>query len=123
MRLFCRPLALPSSQVSKPFFATLHRWIFHGDLDDPFHEFFVSPNPELAGASFVRLRPFLGVDEAGAGGGRGGAGVESHLLWEQKYVFRGEMLPSFVSEEFGRKVRDLPRPCPAPWKELLWLTK
>ena len=25
-------------------------------------------------------------------------------LWESKFVFRREMLPSFLSEEFGRKV-------------------
>jgi hypothetical protein len=31
-------------------------------------------------------------------------GVESHLLWEKKYLFNEEMLPSFVNEEFGRKV-------------------
>lgn len=30
--------------------------------------------------------------------------MESHELWERKYLFRKEMLPSFVSEEFGRKV-------------------
>ncbi len=33
-----------------------------------------------------------------------GEEVGSLKLWESKFVFRREMLPSFVSEEFGRKV-------------------
>ncbi|CAE6481924.1 unnamed protein product [Rhizoctonia solani] len=35
-------------EVSKPFFVSLHRWLFSGELHDPFNEFFVSSNPELA---------------------------------------------------------------------------
>ena len=29
-------------QVSKPFFSMLHRWLFSGELYDPFSEFFVA---------------------------------------------------------------------------------
>lgn len=32
------------------------------------------------------------------------AGIPSHELWAQKFVFRREMLPSFLEESFGRKV-------------------
>lgn len=30
--------------------------------------------------------------------------VSGQQLWEKKFKFRKDMLPSFVSEEFGRKV-------------------
>jgi hypothetical protein len=31
--------------------------------------------------------------------------VDDQRLWENKYAFRREMLPSFVNVNFGRKVR------------------
>jgi gamma-tubulin complex component 3 len=38
----------------------------------------------------------------------GGEGVdEAHAVWEKKYVFVKKMVPGFVSEEFGKKVRPL----------------
>lgn len=41
-------------EVSKPFFVMLHRWLFSGELYDPFSEFFVHIDPELANAHFVQ---------------------------------------------------------------------
>ncbi|EKM59180.1 uncharacterized protein PHACADRAFT_205357 [Phanerochaete carnosa HHB-10118-sp] len=43
-------------EVSKPFFATLHKWLFSGELNDPFSEFFVSVDPGL----LVGNRPPVG---------------------------------------------------------------
>jgi gamma-tubulin complex component 3 len=94
-------------QVSKPFFATLQRWIFSGDLHDPFQEFFVQLNSDTRDG---RISPYY--SGAGAGGDMGfegglstGGGVdEAHAVWEKKYVFVKKMVPGFVSEEFGKKV-------------------
>jgi len=101
--------------VSKPFFSTLHRWLFSGELYDPYSEFFVSVDPELAHLQYVHASTLVtGSGQlAGDGGfaGMNGDGDdmsgdrESGLrLWEAKYQFRKEMLPLFVGEDFGRKV-------------------
>ncbi|KAI0775939.1 gamma-tubulin complex DGRIP91/SPC98 component [Trametes elegans] len=98
-------------EVSKPFFATLHRWLFSGELYDPFSEFFVAVDPELAHLQY--MQPSLqGVGQIANDGGFGGGDGEDtsgeHAgglqLWEQKYRFRKEMLPAFVGETFGRKI-------------------
>src|SRR3984957_17733341 len=94
-------------QVSKPFFATLHKWLFSGELYDPFSEFFVAIDPKLAHVQhsnpgqppvddgFTGLGAdtddFLGEPEGGL------------RLWEAKYHFQKDMLPMFVGESFGRK--------------------
>lgn len=100
-------------QVSKPFFATLHKWLFSGELNDPFSEFFVSVDPSLAHLQYVQQ---ASGGQLGGDGGFGGLGGETEdmgerevglKLWEGKYQFRKEMLPSFVGEAFGRKVRSL----------------
>ncbi|KAJ8464042.1 hypothetical protein ONZ51_g9857 [Trametes cubensis] len=98
-------------EVSKPFFATLHKWLFSGELYDPFSEFFVAVDPELAHLQY--MQPSLqGVGQLASDGGFGGGEVEDtseeHAgglqLWEQKYRFQKDMLPAFVGETFGRKI-------------------
>lgn len=37
----------------------------------------------------------------------GGGADEAHAVWEKKYVFVKKMVPGFVSEEFGKKVRPI----------------
>ncbi|TFK55684.1 gamma-tubulin complex DGRIP91/SPC98 component [Heliocybe sulcata] len=97
-------------EVSKPFFATLHRWIFSGELYDPYSEFFVAVDPELAHLQYVHPSSLEGALSADGGFGTGDAddinsGLESGLrLWEGKYQFQQEMLPAFVGEAFGRKI-------------------
>ncbi|KAF8606058.1 gamma-tubulin complex DGRIP91/SPC98 component [Ceratobasidium sp. AG-I] len=106
-------------EVSKPFFVSLHRWLFSGELHDPFNEFFVSSNPELANHQYMN-----GLGALGADGGFAGisgdpddldiallsadAGPSSAFgglrLWQSKYQFKKEKLPSFVGEAFGRKI-------------------
>lgn len=97
-------------QVSRPFFRTLAKWIHEGELLDPCDEFFVRLNPELKGVHFSRRQT---VDLDGGDGLSLGLAVEDPAmstlrLWERKYFFRAEMLPGFVSESFGRKVRRRP---------------
>ncbi|OCF57900.1 gamma-tubulin complex component 3 [Kwoniella mangroviensis CBS 10435] len=90
-------------EVSKPFFATLQRWIFSGDLHDPFNEFFVQLNPETVSLRDGRISPAgdvgfeVGIDSAGRTD-------EAHRVWEKKYVFVKSMVPGFVSEDFGKKI-------------------
>ena len=98
-------------QVSKPFFSMLHRWLFSGELYDPFSEFFVAVDPELAHVQYVQQSS--GGQLAGDGG-FAGVGPETDdvsgeregglKLWEGKYRFQKNMLPAFVGEAFGRKV-------------------
>jgi len=105
-------------EVSKPFFETLQKWLFSGELYDPYLEFFVTVDPELAHLQYVY--PSSLTNGAGimiGDGAFGGFNVdqddltgerESGLrLWQAKYKFRQEMLPAFVGEGFGRKVRRL----------------
>ena len=90
----------------------MHKWLFSGELYDPFAEFFVAVDPELAHLQY--MQPSLqGVGQLASDGGFGGGDVEDATeehagglqLWEQKYRFQKDMLPAFVGETFGRKVR------------------
>ena len=38
-------------------------------------------------------------------GDAGFGGDDPYMIWEKKYIFVKDMLPVFVNEEFGRKVR------------------
>ncbi|KAK8861575.1 hypothetical protein IAR55_002397 [Kwoniella newhampshirensis] len=89
--------------VSKPFFATLQRWIFSGELHDPFQEFFVQLNPENSSLRDGQASP---AGDIGFEGGIDAAGgqEEAHKVWEKKYVFVKGMVPGFVSEDFGKKI-------------------
>ena len=102
-------------EVSKPFFETLQKWLFSGELYDPYLEFFVTVDQELAHLQYVH--PSSVTTGAGimiSDGGFSGFNVdqddlpgerESGLrLWQAKYKFRQEMLPAFVGEGFGSKV-------------------
>ena len=101
--------------MSKPFFETLQKWLFSGELYDPYLEFFVTVDPELAHLQYVYPTTLaVGAGIMTGDGGFGGFHVdqddltgdrESGLrLWQGKYKFRQEMLPAFVGEGFGSKV-------------------
>ncbi|PWN97436.1 hypothetical protein FA09DRAFT_330596 [Tilletiopsis washingtonensis] len=79
-------------EVSKPFFHSLSRWIYEGELQDPFCEFFVELSAEARASANANnsLPSFEDVDAVS--------------LWQSKFKFRQEMLPSFLSESFGRKI-------------------
>ena len=91
--------------------------MFSGELVDPFSEFFVAVDPELAHLQYGQPAND-GVGASGGDGGFGGFGDNEDIsveregglkLWESKYRFQKDMLPAFVGEVFGRKVGDLLR--------------
>ena len=98
-------------QVSRPFFSTLHKWLFSGELYDPFAEFFVAVDSGHAGSG----HPPSGAIDYPSGNGNfdrfptegeeyTGPIEDGPKLWETKYRFRQEMLPLFVGDAFGKKV-------------------
>lgn len=107
-------LISPNAQVSKPFFSILQKWLFSGELQDPFSEFFVAVNPELAHLGYLRPISSNNTSLAGDGGFGGLASQDIHpngdtsesgmRPWEGKYQFKPEMLPRFVGDTFGKKV-------------------
>ncbi|CEP14067.1 hypothetical protein [Parasitella parasitica] len=62
--------------VSKPFYEMLERWVYEGELDDPYQEFFVA------------------CDRT----------VPEEELWQSKYTLREDMLPAFLSKELAHKI-------------------
>ncbi|KAI0036752.1 gamma-tubulin complex DGRIP91/SPC98 component [Vararia minispora EC-137] len=99
-------------EVSMPFFATLQKWLFSGDLYDPYNEFFVAIHSSLIHIQHTHPSSVSGGDLAGDGGS--GLAIDNDealgdkdgglRMWETKYEFRSGMLPAFVGEEFGRKI-------------------
>ncbi|CCL99413.1 uncharacterized protein FIBRA_01431 [Fibroporia radiculosa] len=101
-------------EVSKPFFATLHKWLFSGELNDPYSEFFVAVDPELAHLQYLQPTARDSAGQLSGDGGFGDLGGDGEdvsgeregglKLWETKYQFQKDMLPAFVGEAFGRKI-------------------
>jgi gamma-tubulin complex component 3 len=90
--------------------------LFSGELYDPFSEFFVAMDPALAHMQYVHPSSLAGgIGPLAGDGGFGGLGGDSDdisverdgglKLWEAKYQFQADMLPMFVGEAFGKKVR------------------
>ncbi|KAI6003973.1 gamma-tubulin complex, component 3 [Pisolithus albus] len=98
-------------EVSQPFFSTLHKWLFSGELYDPCNEFFVAINSELAHVQYLLHPSSLAGGVDGMFGALGGETDDMSIeregglrLWEAKYQFRVDMLPLFVGEAFGKKI-------------------
>ncbi|XP_047576402.1 gamma-tubulin complex component 3 isoform X7 [Lutra lutra] len=64
------------SLVSHPVLSFLYRWIYDGELEDTYHEFFVASDPA----------------------------VKTDRLWQDKYTLRKSMIPSFITMDQSRKV-------------------
>ncbi|XP_071991684.1 gamma-tubulin complex component 3 isoform X1 [Engystomops pustulosus] len=62
--------------VSHPIMNFLYRWIYDGELEDTYHEFFVASDPT----------------------------VKTDRLWHDKYTLRKSMIPSFITMDQSRKV-------------------
>lgn len=102
-------------EVSRPFFATLQKWLFSGELYDPFEEFFVTADSSHGHVPYVHPSSLPGgisqMSNEGVFGGFSGDAEDlsghrenGQKLWETKYRFRKDMLPLFVGESFGRKI-------------------
>ncbi|CAG8501787.1 10373_t:CDS:10 [Ambispora gerdemannii] len=63
-------------EVSRPFYEMLTRWIYEGELEDPFEEFFVKCDDD----------------------------VEEEKLWQLKYSIRSDMQPTFISTTLAKKI-------------------
>ncbi|TPX34499.1 hypothetical protein SmJEL517_g02787 [Synchytrium microbalum] len=63
-------------EVSRPFYEMLTRWIYEGEIDDPFNEFFVMADPS----------------------------ADDQNLWRSKYSVRQDMLPSYIPKAVARKI-------------------
>ncbi|KAH0624549.1 hypothetical protein JD844_032153 [Phrynosoma platyrhinos] len=61
--------------VSHPILNFLYRWIYDGELEDAYHEFFVASDPT----------------------------VKTDRLWHDKYTLRKSMIPSFITMDHSRK--------------------
>jgi gamma-tubulin complex component 3 len=89
--------------LSVPFFSILSAWIYEGELRDPFSEFFVAVDPLLEGRDEGDMT--LGTDGMGGGYENTTLGkVRGGEVWEGKFIFKKELLPAFLEEDFGRKV-------------------
>ncbi|KAF3857092.1 hypothetical protein F7725_008951, partial [Dissostichus mawsoni] len=64
------------SLVSNPILNFLYRWIYDGELEDTYHEFFVASDPN----------------------------VKTDRLWHDKYSLRKSMIPTFITMEQASKV-------------------
>lgn len=85
-------------QVSKPFFHSLSLWIFEGELQDPFEEFFVELNKDVKTTTALThhddslVLPALQDGQAASS------------LWQNQFRIRSEMIPSFLGEGFAKKI-------------------
>jgi gamma-tubulin complex component 3 len=67
------------TQITKPFYSMLRAWVYDGELEDPYLEFFVSENSDL--------------EDSGA-----------MSVWEHKYGLKESMIPTIMKAEFADKV-------------------
>jgi gamma-tubulin complex component 3 len=67
--------------TSAPLHTMLHKWVVHGELNDPYREFFVGFN----------------------------VGVPESAMWQDTYFLRTRMLPSFLSAPLAHKVLSIGR--------------
>jgi len=62
-------------EAQKPFVNMLRRWLFEGELDDPFNEFFIQADESR------------GVD-----------------MWSSKYTLNSDMIPSFITPMLAEQI-------------------
>lgn len=73
------------THVTRPFYDMLRRWIYDGELTDPFHEFLVTEQDP-------RQRPDVDPRKV------------STSVWEDKYTLDHLMVPSIISADFANKI-------------------
>ncbi|KAK5698878.1 Microtubule-nucleating Tub4p (gamma-tubulin) complex component [Elasticomyces elasticus] len=67
------------TNITRPFYNMLRAWVYDGELEDPYREFFVSENTDY--------------EDSGA-----------TSVWESKYLLRDEMIPSIITCDFAHRV-------------------
>ncbi|KAL1590524.1 hypothetical protein WHR41_00904 [Cladosporium halotolerans] len=70
------------SNITKPFYNMLRAWIYDGELEDPYQEFFVFENRD----------------------DRDGMGVGAMSVWEHKYALQSAMIPSIMNADLANRV-------------------
>src|ERR1700753_696427 len=73
------------AHVTRPFYDMLRQWIYDGELSDPYLEFFVAEQHDLAD---------------GDQDGRKGCATS---VWEDKYKLISAIVPSIMTEQFANK--------------------
>ncbi|EEA27439.1 Microtubule-nucleating Tub4p (gamma-tubulin) complex component [Talaromyces marneffei ATCC 18224] len=71
------------SHITRPFYDMLRQWIYDGELSDPYKEFFVIETEFRPSADPRRI---------------------ASSVWEDKYKLDEEMIPSFITQDFAKKV-------------------
>ena len=94
------------SRVTRPFYDILRRWIYDGELSDPFLEFFVREQDHTQPQQQQQAQP---TGDAGqqqqqqqTTKEKGGVGLSS--VWNDKYEVVESMIPSIISGDFAQKV-------------------
>ncbi|KNZ60240.1 hypothetical protein VP01_158g9 [Puccinia sorghi] len=82
-------------KVSVPWFQTLVSWMWDGELVDPMEEFFIVRNPVFEPKNLDIIDPLDPQNPIA---------LDGWNVWQKKFCFRGEMIPSFISEGFARKI-------------------
>jgi gamma-tubulin complex component 3 len=75
-------------KFTRPFYGFLRRWIYDGELSDPYLEFFVreqNPNKKDRGKGKV-------------------TGKTTGNVWEDKYELAVDMIPSIITRDFAQKI-------------------
>ena len=67
------------ASITRPFYNMLRAWIYDGELEDPYLEFFVYEN--------------LDYEDSGA-----------TSVWEHKYMLKESMIPSIITSDFANRV-------------------
>lgn len=89
-------------KVSSPWFKTLASWIWEGELLDGMDEFFIALNSDMDHQSGQAAWLSAGADPEEEA-------EDGWKVWESKFEFRKDLVPSFISQPFARKVRIFPR--------------
>ena len=74
--------------LTRPFYEMLRRWIYDGELSDPFNEFFVI-DQDTSSSSERESDPRK---------------VQATSVWEDKYKLEHSTVPSIITEDLAKKV-------------------
>ncbi|XP_041358285.1 gamma-tubulin complex component 3 homolog [Gigantopelta aegis] len=69
-------IKLNLTMVCQPIYATLLRWLYDGELEDTYHEFFVASDPT----------------------------IKNDRLWNDKYSLRKSMIPTFITIDQAQRI-------------------